>query len=194
MKTKELFRRAIKVSSGIVEQVEKRHFTNETPCSEWNLKALTNHMLSELSWAPDCLAGKTVSEVGDKYSGDLLGDNHWQNWQSAAKRALKAAERLDLNQIVHLSYGDFSAKYYLRELADDLLIHSWDLAQGLNCSLWLDTEVLQVINDNISPRQAELEASGMFGVSIQPPKGADLQERVLGLVGRQIPPIDIIIG
>src|SRR5690348_853499 len=85
------------------------HFTEPTPCSEWNVKALINHMINEVSWLPDLLAGKTIEEVGDKYDGDLAGDQPLVAWKRALKAAEEAVKAADVEKIVHLSYADVPA-------------------------------------------------------------------------------------
>ena len=51
---------------------EQRH--NPTPCTDWDVNTLVSHLVNEQLWVPPMLAGQTVEQVGDRFDGDLLGD------------------------------------------------------------------------------------------------------------------------
>jgi len=187
MDPKILFKKALEQATATVKWVEARHFKNPTPCSEWNCRALVNHMLYELSWVPDVLAGKTINQVGSKYDGDLMSKDHIKNWQKAADKATKAVNEADLDKKVHLSYGDVSASDYINEIGSDLLIHSWDVDQSLKCSLVIEIELAQTIYDGYLPRKADLASSGLFGDPFDVPESARLQTKLLAIVGRREP-------
>ncbi len=187
MDPKSLFKQALEQATATAKCVEARHFKNSTPCTDWDCRTLLNHMLYELSWVPDLLEGKSVQAVGKKYDGDLLGKDHIKAWQAAADKATAAVNKADLDQKVHLSYGDVAAEHYVNEIGGDLLIHSWDLDQSLNCSLVIEPELAQAIYDNILPRQEEFARSGLFGKPFETPEDSRLQTKLLAIVGRHEP-------
>ncbi|HEX6920044.1 MAG TPA: TIGR03086 family metal-binding protein, partial [Actinomycetes bacterium] len=85
-----------------------------TPCTEWDVRALVAHVVDEQRWAPYILAGGTVAEAGDRFSGDPLGDDPkaaWKAASSAAQEAFHAEGALDRS--VSLSYGEVAARDYL---------------------------------------------------------------------------------
>src|SRR3989344_2656950 len=116
MDPKELFARSLGQATGCINHLYDEHMSNPTPCKEWDVRALMNHMVYELRWMPDLLAGKTVKEVGKRYDGNLLTSNPKMGWQHAADAALMAVKHVDPDKIVHLSYGDRSAKDYILEV------------------------------------------------------------------------------
>ena len=46
-----------------------------TPCPEWDVRALVNHIVNEDLWTVPLMEGATIDEVGDRFDGDLLGDD-----------------------------------------------------------------------------------------------------------------------
>ena len=184
---KTLFDHGLKLSTAVVNSVDKSCFANSTPCSEWNERRLLNHMLYELSWVPDMVAGRTIAEVGSKYDGDLLGDDHKSNWSAAAGKAMDAIKITDMSSQAHLSYGDQPMDHYINEIATDLIIHSWDAAQGRLCSLWFDPEVCQALYETILPRADEIAQPGVFAPRVPVPDDAPTQVKLLAIYGRATP-------
>lgn len=185
MDAKTLFERCIDQADHCLKNVQKDQLDNSTPCSEWNLKTLVNHIVNEVLWVTDLLAGKTISEVGSKYDGDLVGTTPYQAWQKAAEAARKAVEIADLEQVVHLSYGDVSAEHYISEIASDMLIHTWDVDQSIKCSLRIDDDVAQAIYDLTLPKKDEMAGSGLFGEPLNVPADAAIRTKLLALFGRR---------
>jgi uncharacterized protein (TIGR03086 family) len=101
-----------------------------TPCAEWDLRALLQHVVNELRWIPPLLDGATVAEVGDRFDGDLLGDDPAGATTDAARDAVAAVGVVDPERTVHLSYGDVTAAYYLNQVGLDVFVHTWDLARA----------------------------------------------------------------
>lgn len=168
-----------------MQYVTTDKLSNPTPCTEWDLKALLNHMVYELLWIPDILEGKTVKEVGDKYDGDVLGDDLAGAWRRAAELAETAVKLADEAKIVHLSYADKPAGDYIIEVGGDIFIHSWDADQAMQCTLLLDPEVAQTIYDSLLPRKEELHKSGLFAPPKEVADDATIQVKLLALTGRK---------
>ena len=68
-----LFTRSMERFVDRVSQVDAGQWSMPTPCTEWDVRALVNHVTYEQLWAPHLLAGETVEQVGDRYDGDVLG-------------------------------------------------------------------------------------------------------------------------
>ena len=100
-----------------------------TPCDDWDVRTLVNHVVGELLWMPPLLEGKTIAEVGDRFDGDVLGSDPLATCKSAAAAAHAATfEPGAQDRIVHLSFGDFPGSEYVGQVVSDVIIHTWDLA------------------------------------------------------------------
>lgn len=157
-----------------------------TPCTEWNVRALINHLVYEDKWAVPLLAGKTIAEVGDAYDGDLLGNDPHLAWKKASEEAKTAAQEPEATErTVHLSFGDLSGGDYLDQLTADHVIHGWDLAHATNGEVNLDPDLMDYVFAYAAPIKDSLKSSGAYGETIEPPPDADQQTKLLAVFGRR---------
>jgi uncharacterized protein (TIGR03086 family) len=168
-----------------VRLVRAHQWRQPTPCPEWEVRDLVQHVVVEQLWLPPLLAGQTIEQVGTRFDGDVLGDDPVGAWAAAAVAAeVAAAAPGALAGTVHLSYGDQPAEHYLQEAISDLVVHAWDLARGIGADERLDPELVELVYRDLAPRAGELAASGLFAPPVPVPADADRQTRLLGLVGR----------
>lgn len=158
-----------------------------TPCTEWTVRDLVNHLVSEQLWVPSLVRdGCMIEEVGDTFEGDLLGPDPAASWDTAAHSAREAlAAPGALERTVHLSYGDTPATAYCAQMVADLVVHAWDLSRAIGFEERLPEELVGFAVEEITPYAGDLEKSGLFGAPVEPPAGADTQTRLLCLLGRR---------
>jgi uncharacterized protein (TIGR03086 family) len=158
-----------------------------TPCAEWTVRDLVNHLVSEQLWvAPLVRGGCMIEEVGDTFEGDLLGSDPAACWDTAARAAHDAFTAPGaLGHTVHLSYGDTPAADYCGQMTADLVVHTWDLSCAIGAGDRLPDGLLEFAVSEVTPYAAELVKSGLFTEPVEPPPGADEQMRMLCLLGRR---------
>ena len=183
---KDLFARAVSEFDRRVKQVEPSQWSDPTPCTEWSVRDLVNHLVYENKWAPPILAGKTIEEVGDAFDGDLLGDDPKTVWIGAAQESIDAVEQEGTEErTVHVSSGDIPGRHYISQLLCDHVIHSWDLARAIRDDARLDPELVTFVYEYLEPQAQGWRAAGAFGPEVQVDPQADLQTKLLALAGRQ---------
>jgi uncharacterized protein (TIGR03086 family) len=184
--TTELYRRAVEEFGRRVEAVGDDQWANSTPCTEWSVRDLVNHVISEDKWVVPLLAGQTIQDVGDRFDGDLLGEDPQRSWKETRSEAMDAtSDDAVVERTVELSRGPTSAEIYLQEVAADNVIHAWDLAKGTTGDASIDPELVEFAYEFYKP-QAELwRQFGAFGSEVQVPMDADRQTKLLGMVGRR---------
>jgi uncharacterized protein (TIGR03086 family) len=178
------FRRA---GDGYVQrarEVNAEQWSAATPCAEWDVRSLVNHVAGEYLWVPELMAGKTVAEVGDRLDGDLLGDDPLAVLASAAHSAQAAADHPDsLTRTVHLSFGDVPGAEYLKQMAIDSVIHAWDLARAIGADETLDPELVDFAFDELRRVAENWRAGGAFG-PVKEATNDSNQAKLLALTGR----------
>ena len=183
MDVRQLHRDAVDGFSEAVDAVAPGAWDRPTPCADWDVRALVNHVVGENRWVVPMLAGSTVADVGSALDGDLLGDDPRQAWHDSVGPALDAVERTPLDQIVHLSFGDFPADEYLWQLTTDVLIHRWDLARATGQSEQLPSNLVDACGRWFDNVEDAYRSAGVIGpkVSVQSDDPAAV---LLGRFGR----------
>jgi uncharacterized protein (TIGR03086 family) len=156
-----------------------------TPCADWNVRALVNHVVGEDRWTKPLVDGKTIAEVGEEFDGDLLGEEPKAAAMAAADEALTAvAERLPAGGKVHLSYGEEDIGEYLSQLAADHLIHGWDLAVATGQNRNLDSELVAEVAAWYRDREDIYRSSGSVEARPESSAAGDPQADLLIAFGR----------
>jgi uncharacterized protein (TIGR03086 family) len=181
-----LFPRAIAGFDARVHAVKPDQWHAPTPDDEWDVTDLVNHLVVEQLWVPETMAGKTMEEVGDRFEGDQVGNDPAGAWGRASAASLAAAaEPGALDRPVHLSRGQAPAREYVAELTMDATVHSWDLARGVGADDTLDPELVTFSYELLLPMKDDLVKSGLFKPVVDVPDDADLQTKLLAIVGRK---------
>ena len=167
-----------------VDGIGDDQWDQPTPCAEWDVRELVNHVCNEQLWAPHLVDGETIEQVGDRYDGDVLGDDPKAAFRQAVERSTAAFQRADLGAIVHLSFGDVPCAVYLEQMLTDAEVHGWDLARGLGEPATLDPEVASHLLPRMQAQEQLIRSSGVFGDA--EPVGADADDgaKLLALLGR----------
>jgi len=155
-----------------------------TPCADWSVRDLVNHVTGEHLWVPHLLDGETIAQVGDRYDGDVLGDSPLTAWESAADASRAAWLSTSPGAVVHLSFGDNPALEYGRQMLSDLLIHGWDLARGVGLDETMDPATVASVLGYLEANAKSWEAAGIFAPSVQIDSD-DPAKRLIALSGRQ---------
>lgn len=187
MEAAELFTKCLAYATLVVKQVQPDHYANPTPDADWTARDLIEHMLTELSWLPDLIEGKTIAEVGDKYDADFIDGSVTDlsvEWQRAADEADGAVISADVEELAHLSYGDVTVEAYLEQAATDQLIHAWDLAEAIGMNVTFDADVIDAVTAYATQNMSNMAGSGLFGEPLPVSATETSQVKLLALFGR----------
>jgi uncharacterized protein (TIGR03086 family) len=181
----DLYRDSVQAFAAKVANVEPEQWRSATPCAEWDVRALVNHVVSEQLWSVPLFAGATIAEVGDKFDGDVLGDDPVLSAGEAAEDAAAAvSENGALERTVHLSFGDTPAVEYVHQLLADHLIHGWDLATATGADRSIDPAAVTECLTWFADREELYRSSGAIGPRVEVGEGASDIDRLVAAFGR----------
>jgi len=190
----EVFMLAERALSDVVQRIADGQWAMEMPSNFAirrtdhvpTLREVINYHAYDDAWVPDMLAGRTMEEAGaDKYDGDVLGDDPKASFSEIVQKACVAASQVpDLEQIAHLSFGDYTIRAYFWQINMFRGLRAHDLAKVIGVPPSLSEDLVQGIWDEVSPNAEEWRAIGVFPAAVSVSDDAPLLDRLLGLTGR----------
>lgn len=154
-----------------------------TPCPDWNVRAVLNHVVSAARMFTLVNAGEAA--VLD--TGDLLGEDPAASLAAVARDHVESWRRAGaLDGDRSYFFGTFPAPAALLVNLTEVVVHGWDLATATDQDRAIDPQVARALNDFWQPIPLDPHrASGAFGPQIPIDTTAPATDRLLGYLGRQ---------
>ncbi len=176
-----LFARAIPVAQRVVDGMRPEQLTAPTPCTEWDARAVLDHLSGLLRSAAEA-TGETPNDP-DLRGGDLASAF------AVAARAADAVFRAPgaLERSFAMPWGETMGETLATLLFMDLVIHSWDLAKATGQSAALDADLCEAalsLGRSMMREEYRTPEAG-FGPEIAVPIGAPACDRLAGFFGRR---------
>ena len=174
--------------------VRTEQLTWGTPCTEWDVRQLVNHMTrGNLSYIR-LLEGATSAEFLRMRDADALGDDPAGAYaRSAGECAAAFARPGALRQVLDYPLGQVTGAQALAVRTTDTAIHTWDLARAVGADDTLRPDLVAWISDHLaeiydglaeSPVAPE-SAHRFFAAPPADAAAASRQERLLIQMGRR---------
>lgn len=181
----EIHRRATEALTAKVERIGRDQWDHPTPCIEWSVRDLVKHLTYGFSWVAPLLHGETLAEVGDRYEGDLLGDDPKLAFRLAAYDAASACfETGAMQRTVDLSSGPTPATDYIVERIADIAMHTWDLSRAIGANDLLNPQVVAIGQKLLDDKGDQWRKGGALGPAVPTEPDADDQTKFIAQSGR----------
>jgi uncharacterized protein (TIGR03086 family) len=155
-----------------------------TPCSEWDVRQLVNHMVrGNLNYVA-LLDGGSAGEFVRLRDVDALGGDPVGAYGRSAQEFVKAFGRPGvLRKTLDYPLGKVGAGQAVAVRMTDTVIHTWDLARATGADEKLNVELVEWIDENMDVVYAGLQGmERFFGTSQR--TGESKQDRLLQRMGR----------
>jgi uncharacterized protein (TIGR03086 family) len=169
----------------ILAEVTPADLGSRTPCSEWDLRALLNHVGARASLSASAAENEAVTTFAD-VSEDLLGSDPADTVQrliDASVAAWQTATDLDAIRITPL--GEVPGVGIIIFQAQDVFVHSWDVAHTLGYAAGyepaLTEAMIEMHHQTITPEMRSL----FFGPEITVADEDPAIDRLVAFLGRQ---------
>lgn len=177
----DVHRDALAATGRIVAGIADGQLHDATPCEDYDVQGLLDHLIGGNHWVAPLVEGKTIEEVGDALDRTFAPGDYDES-AAAADRAFSGPGAMQ--KPVAVSYGPVPAEVYAGHRFIDVLIHGWDLAKATGQDTALDPELVDACWEVITPQLDLLKGSGMFGSEVPVPDDADPQTKLLAVLGR----------
>ncbi|SRR6266536_2870985 len=167
-------------------RVTDDQWASPTPCSEWDVATLVDHVVDEHLWLPPLMSGHNLDAAGKIVESEKhnLAASRADAWDAAALASGRAVDEPGaLDREVALSRGPSPATDYIGEMIFDLTLHGWDLGRAIGIRDPLPDELVQFalpIAESFSG-----SPSSYFAPPVDPPADATAEERLVAVTGRQ---------
>ncbi|MFB9690579.1 TIGR03086 family metal-binding protein [Amycolatopsis plumensis] len=161
-------------------------WTAPTPCSEWDVRALVNHMTRGNLNYVGMLRGVAREEFLARRDEDALGDDPVTAFTDSVRACAAAfTEGGALDRVVDYPFGQLTGRQALAVRTADSTVHTWDLARALGADETLDPGLVAWLDEDYDTIFAGLALGPRFFA--EPPSaepGASRQDRLLTRFGR----------
>ena len=170
-------REALAVAQRVVDGIDRSQFELPTPCDEWNVRAVLEHMIG---------GNRRVAGNPGAEDEDVIGDDASASYATSAAGAAAAFEAEGgLERMYVLRIGEFPGHFAVRARSTDQLAHAWDLAKATGMSTDLAPDLYAEALDLLQNRFATIGRSSSFADEKQPPPGATSADRFAAFAGRR---------
>jgi uncharacterized protein (TIGR03086 family) len=162
--------------SAVAEGYSDEQWRAPTPCTEWDARALVEHVIGFHEFLLLRPLGVRVNRPRNDPA---------RRWQATADALFACLDQPDaLDRATELPGGGHSsARQMLRALTTDVLLHSWDLSRAAGFEFRLDPELCTAAfaaATSVGLRRDD----GMVGPEVAVPHDADIETRLVAFYGR----------
>jgi len=169
----------------MIESASPAELTTQTPCSEWDIRGLTDHMIGVVTSFGKAFGGEQLTPPSGSGQG---GDSPAASYRQAADTLLAALRTPGaLDRTIKLPFGEMPGSQAVGIVIGDQSIHTWDLSKALGQPYAMDegvaTDVLAVLHQILTP---DRRGPGKgFAAEVHCAESASAQDRLLAFSGRQ---------
>ncbi|MFJ8746775.1 TIGR03086 family metal-binding protein [Embleya sp. NPDC127516] len=182
----------LRAVGNLVADVPESQWRAPTPCPEWDVRTLVNHLVlgSHLFTAVLRDGTRAAPDALDPTVRDMLGDRPAAAYRNAAENLLSAFAQPGVRtRVFHLPAGVVPgiAAVHLRTVEE--LVHGWDLARATGRQLRFPEDVVQRELAFTRDRLVDVAPDRTPFAPPQPaPDNAPILDRLAALLGRPVVP------
>ena len=184
MDTVALFSKASRATAEIAANVTESQLSGATPCSEYNVKDLSNHIAG--FYGMTAMAARKQPIAGEP-GADIVGSDPAGVIPGVIEGAVAAwREPGSTEGKTQFGPGEYDAAFAATITLFETVMHGWDLAKGTGQELQVSDEVGEAVF-GIAQQICNDDSRGgghRFGAEIKVADGASAFEKALGLSGR----------
>lgn len=179
----DLLERVLDKTRTVIEGVTPDQHDQPTPCRNYDVRDLLNHMTG---WVQSFAAGANGSTFDGDPSAHVAGDDPATEFRSAATQVVEGWRAHGVDRDVGIMGGDMPGQMVLNMTIMEYLTHGWDLAiatgQPIPYSAEEATQALERAQGTLPP---QFRGEGQpFGDIVDVPDTAPAIDRFVGFLGR----------
>ncbi|MFD7121492.1 TIGR03086 family metal-binding protein [Streptomyces sp. NPDC059922] len=165
----------------LVTAVGPGRFGDPTPCADWDVRALLDHLVWEnLIWA-----GLAEGSPPTDHGADHLGADPLAAFRAAASATMTAFRRPGM---LERRYGPAPGRRLVEQLLIEMLAHGWDLAMATGQRPGFAEETVEAVLPAVREIYGALPRTpgGSFAPEVPVPNGSSATDRLAAFLGRRV--------
>jgi uncharacterized protein (TIGR03086 family) len=178
--TSERYARLADAFAAKIAAVPADRWSSPTPCGDWTVRDLVEHVVTT--------QGMFLGFVG-RDAPDLpsVADDPLAAWNTAQAAILHGLQDPEL---ARTEFEGGMGKQTFEQAVDrflnfDLVVHGWDLARATGLDERVDPDDITRVDAAAHAFGDAMRGPQAFGPEVEPPPGADAQQRMLAFLGRR---------
>jgi uncharacterized protein (TIGR03086 family) len=164
-----------------IQGVTTGDMSKPTPCSEFDVRTLLNHVVGNLGMLTAAAeGGKPGIPKGDQFGSDPAGA--YSETRTALLSALGAQGVLDRNW--EMPFGSLPGSMMASIAFIEHLTHGWDLAKATGQDTRMPTDLVADCTEVATPMDSMLRMPGVCGPAISVAADASPQDKLISFLGR----------
>lgn len=171
--------------TGLVAGLTPDHREMATPCDQWTVHDVLNHMCGGAHMVAGGMQGQ-APEGGPGEMPDFLADGPAAGWAAAAAHLSAAATPEALAQKHQMPFGETPGEMAVAVITADHVTHAWDLAKATGQPLQMSDELAEFALNAWKPVvPAEGRTGDGFKAAVAVDEGASALDKLVAYTGRQ---------
>ncbi|MGC4993857.1 TIGR03086 family metal-binding protein [Nocardia salmonicida] len=173
--------------SKLIHTVDPARLSDPTPCAEFDIRALLNHLLF---WGPSLVGAARKEAVEPPAAAETDIDLTAGDWPTALDAHLDAlatawTDPAAWRGVTHMGGPtELPAPLVGGMVVGELIVHGWDLARAVGVTPHWDDDFLRTTYDETAATAEQGRQMGIYGPEVPVDATAPLLDRILGLTGR----------
>lgn len=178
----ERIERAAKNTSPIVHGVKESQYGDPTPCSEFDVKALLNHMIGGLEMLRQAASG----EDAQMPEGDQFGADPGKEYDARVATLLDTIKKPGvLDETWKMPFAPLPGQMMASIAFVEHLTHGWDLAHATGQDRTLPDDLIAEARGVVEPMEQMWRMQGVCGPAVSVADSAPASDQYAGFMGRQ---------
>lgn len=175
---------AAKACTAVVQGIKTDQLANRTPCGEWDVQGLMNHMIGSMAYLT---ARAEARDPGTLQPANVSDRNEAVQQLVNGMRGVAAAWATTgaLERKIQSPMGEATGAFMAGITLTEIVVHGWDLAKTTGQQLAVDDALTEQLLANAKLAMTPETRGRAFGPEVSAPENAPSLDRLVAFLGRQ---------
>ena len=179
--------RACATTEPVVAKISPAHYGLATPCTEWDVHDLLNHLVGTLHLGRALFSDRPPTVAmgpGQLPPDDQVGDDPAAAYRRGVEALLSAVDAGAIERVHVTPLGDMPGTALAGAIALDVVVHGWDLGRAVDAAPVVDDDLAGGLLDFARASFAAKPRPPVLGPEVPVAPDAPLTDRLVAFTGR----------